>query len=328
MTPSEQPPVCSKCQTPMVRYNVPHTGDKEQAWRLACSCKHSAARRHRGCGPDCTLPAGHLGDHSPVEPSAPIGYTADLIRAIENSAFQRRFDRNVADTLQQAADEIRRLSTGVVRCEHETGPWPAGQKWPNCLKCEIERLRPMAESWQSYEAAQDRKGSRVETSAQLYAVYKRSLEKHDDESTPTPDSDWCLVRLAVEPRETSPDDTEDMASIGRALMGRLPKDYHWSDCPTEIVTDLQNEIHDLCALLTEGVKVWCDSPLPGQPYPQYACGKCWTCRVRAALAPGDSERLSDKPHTVGFCVRCGGVYHSADDRDALNGDHAARGKSS
>lgn len=25
-------------------------------------------RRHRGCGPGCTLPAGHLGDHSPVEP--------------------------------------------------------------------------------------------------------------------------------------------------------------------------------------------------------------------------------------------------------------------
>jgi hypothetical protein len=39
---SEQRPVCSKCQTPMVRYNVPHTGDKEQAWRLTCSCKHSA----------------------------------------------------------------------------------------------------------------------------------------------------------------------------------------------------------------------------------------------------------------------------------------------
>lgn len=43
----------------------------------------------------------------------------------------------------------------------------------------------------------------------------------------------------------SADDTEDMANIGRALMARLPKDYHWSDCPTEIVTDLQNEIHDL-----------------------------------------------------------------------------------
>lgn len=41
MSPNEQRPVCSKCQTPMARYNVPHTGDKEQAWRLACSCKHS-----------------------------------------------------------------------------------------------------------------------------------------------------------------------------------------------------------------------------------------------------------------------------------------------
>lgn len=42
----------------------------------------------------------------------------------------------------------------------------------------------------------------------------------------------------------------------------------------------------LCELLTEGVRLrgWCDTPLPGQPYPEYACGKCWTCRVRATLA--------------------------------------------
>lgn len=48
---------------------------------------------------------------------------------------------------------------------------------------------------------------------------------------------------------------EDAANIGRALMERLPKGYSWSNCPTEIVTDLQNEIHDLKELLREAVKI-------------------------------------------------------------------------
>jgi len=26
-------------------------------------------------------------------------------------------------------------------CAHEIGPWPGGQQWPRCLKCEIEQLR-------------------------------------------------------------------------------------------------------------------------------------------------------------------------------------------
>lgn len=34
----------------------------------------------------------------------------------------------------------------------------------------------------------------------------------------------------------------------------------------------------------QGPATWCDSPLPGRPYPEYACGECWTCRVRAALS--------------------------------------------
>lgn len=39
---SDERPKCSRCQTPMVRYNVPGTGDRQQAWKLACSCVHSA----------------------------------------------------------------------------------------------------------------------------------------------------------------------------------------------------------------------------------------------------------------------------------------------
>lgn len=38
---------------------------------------------------------------------------------------------------------------------------------------------------------------------------------------------------------------EDMAHVGRSLMERLPAGYSYMDCPTEIVTDLQNEIADL-----------------------------------------------------------------------------------
>lgn len=40
---------------------------------------------------------------------------------------------------------IGELTDSNKRCEHETGPWPAGQKWPACLKCEIERLRAKLE---------------------------------------------------------------------------------------------------------------------------------------------------------------------------------------
>lgn len=39
----------------------------------------------------------------------------------------------------------------------------------------------------------------------------------------------------------------------------------------------------LRGLLAERQVVWCDEPVPGQSYPEYACGKCWTCRVRATL---------------------------------------------
>jgi len=27
-----------------------------------------------------------------------------------------------------------------MKCEHETGPWPSGEQWPACLKCEITSL--------------------------------------------------------------------------------------------------------------------------------------------------------------------------------------------
>lgn len=47
---------------------------------------------------------------SPDETEAPTGYTADLIRALEHLAFEYRLNQNMAGTLQQAADEISRLS--------------------------------------------------------------------------------------------------------------------------------------------------------------------------------------------------------------------------
>lgn len=48
---------------------------------------------------------------------------------------------------------------------------------------EIERLRPMAESWESYEAAQARKGSAVETDSalpQLHRIDKAARVYVDD----------------------------------------------------------------------------------------------------------------------------------------------------
>ncbi len=43
---------------------------------------------------------------------------------------------------------------------------------------------------------------------------------------------------------------EEAAHIGREFMKALRQncpDYSWMDCPTEIVVDLLNEIHDLKA---------------------------------------------------------------------------------
>jgi hypothetical protein len=39
-----------------------------------------------------------------------VGYTADLIRALGHLAFEYRLNQNVANTLRQAADEIKRLA--------------------------------------------------------------------------------------------------------------------------------------------------------------------------------------------------------------------------
>ena len=36
-------------------------------------------------------------------------------------------------------------------------------------------------------------------------------------------------------------EVRDMANVGRALMEALPEGYHYLNCPSEIVSDLQNE---------------------------------------------------------------------------------------
>lgn len=60
--------------------------------------------------------------------------------------------------------------------------------------------------------------------------------------------------------------------------------------------DYQRQIERLRALLGEK-RTWCDAPLPGRPYPEYACGKCWSCRVRAELIGPAHEPLA-APETV------------------------------
>jgi len=40
-------------------------------------------------------------------------------------------------------------------------------------------------------------------------------------------------------------EADDMANVGRALMEALPDGYHYNDCPSEIVSDLQNQIAEL-----------------------------------------------------------------------------------
>lgn len=84
------------------------------------------------------------------------------------------------------------------------------------LLAEIARLRPMAESWESYEAAQDRKGSAVETTAPdwsaLLADCVDELKKHrfNDFGYDTQSSAETAARTALQtylsgsPEEPSP----------------------------------------------------------------------------------------------------------------------------
>ena len=50
--------------------------------------------------------------------------------------------------------------------------------------------------------------------------------------------------LASEEGFESVDALVDMARVGVNLMERLPEGYAYSDCPTEIVTDLQNKLDE------------------------------------------------------------------------------------
>jgi hypothetical protein len=43
-------------------------------------------------------------------------------------------------------------------------------------------------------------------------------------------------------------EVRDMANVGRALMAALPEGYAYNDCPSEIVSDLQNERDDALAV--------------------------------------------------------------------------------
>jgi len=45
-------------------------------------------------------------------------------------------------------------------------------------------------------------------------------------------------------------EVRDMANVGRALMEALPDGYHYMNCPSEIVTDLQNERDEALASLS------------------------------------------------------------------------------
>jgi len=58
-----------------------------------------------------------------------------------------------------------------------------------------------------------------------------------------------LICTEIDPvTHVATDDLEalrDQARIGKALLAKLPADFHWAQCPTEYVTLLQDQVHDL-----------------------------------------------------------------------------------
>lgn len=67
-----------------------------------------------------------------------------------------------------------------LRCEHETGPWPVDQKWPTCLKCEVEQARAKVADLIKAQAEEIELLKR--TYNQLFDAYK-TLESKPDETT-------------------------------------------------------------------------------------------------------------------------------------------------
>lgn len=47
------------------------------------------------------------------------------------------------------------------------------------------------------------------------------------------------------------DAREDMANVGEAFMARLPKDFHWNECPTEYVIRLLDDAEELANALRD-----------------------------------------------------------------------------
>lgn len=57
---------------------------------------------------------------------------------------------------------------------------------------------------------------------------------------------------AIEPPGVARSDArEDMANVGEAFMARLPKDFHWNECPTEYVIRLLDDAEELANALRD-----------------------------------------------------------------------------
>lgn len=85
----------------------------------------------------------------------------------------------------------------------------------------------------------------------------------------------AALRAAIEALQLPTPETKERNIEDAARSSEYWKGEH-------LAANRENE--RLRALLGEK-RNWCDDPLPGRPYPEYACGKCWSCRTRAELVP-------------------------------------------
>ena len=106
------------------------------------------------------------------------------------------------------------------------------QSFVHCSRCDV----------QVFKNANDHEGARN------LAIAAWSCRPADAKCTASPDradiletiqnasDDWQAMGYP-----TALAEVRDMANVGRALLKALPEGYHYNNCPSEIVSDLQNE---------------------------------------------------------------------------------------
>ncbi len=136
-------------------------------------------------------------------------------------AFWTEESGPTGQTIRLLAEEVRRLRRSPAVHEQAQGVTE-------------ERLRELI--------ADEELGLRYDSDPNNWD--RNNLTANDEESLQWRRDRISAMRELLSRRSAPATAEADMADVGRAFMAKLPKSYSWCQCPTEYVTDLQNELNN------------------------------------------------------------------------------------